>query len=156
VGSNLDDPVAQVGHALSELDELPRTHCAARSSLYRSAPMGPQDQPPYVNAVAALDTALGPDELLERLQEIERRHGRVRGAQRWGPRTLDLDILLYGDAVLSTERLTVPHPGLCERSFVLVPLLEIAPQLEVPGQGSVASLAEACAMAVPERLEAAP
>lgn len=146
LGSNLDDPAAQVMSALGELDTLPRTRCTKRSSLYRSVPMGPADQPDYINAVAELHTDLAPEELLDHLQAIERHHGRVRGAERWGPRTLDLDLLLYGERVLRTERLTIPHPGLHERAFVLYPLYEIAPEVWIPQKGSLEELVKRCPM----------
>lgn len=144
LGSNLADPIAQIQAALIALDQIPGTHCVRHSSLYRSAPLGSKDQPAYVNAVAALDTGLAALELLAELQAIEQRQGRVRGAERWGPRTLDLDLLLYGDTRCESEILSLPHPRLHERSFVLYPLYEIAPDIEVPGQGSVRELAERC------------
>jgi 2-amino-4-hydroxy-6-hydroxymethyldihydropteridine diphosphokinase len=143
LGSNLDNPEIQVKTAIEALACLPQTRLQARSSLYRSAPMGPQDQPDYLNAVVELCTGLDPEALLDNLQAIERAQGRVRG-QHWGPRTLDLDILLYGEDVLATERLTIPHPGIAERSFVLVPLAEINDQLEIPGLGAVQSLLKRC------------
>ncbi len=144
LGSNLNDPVQQVQVALAALSDLPETRCVRHSSLYRSAPLGQADQPDYINAVAMLDTRLSARQLLTELQAMERIHGRVRGAERWGPRTLDLDILLYGDMQLESEELTVPHPRLAERSFVLYPLCEIAPDLEIPGLGSVQQLMAAC------------
>jgi 2-amino-4-hydroxy-6-hydroxymethyldihydropteridine diphosphokinase len=145
LGSNLEDPVAQVRRALQELCAVADTRCGAQSSLYRSARMDPAGQPDYINAVAALDTGLDPERLLDALQAIERAHGRVRGPQRWGPRTLDLDLLLYGDAVIEAARLRVPHPGLHQRAFVLLPLQEIAPgELEVPGHGRLADLVARC------------
>lgn len=104
--------------------------------------MGPQDQPDFVNAVAALESSLSAQALLARLQAIEDQQGRVRGGQRWGPRTLDLDLLLHGDEVIAEAELTVPHPGLARRSFVLLPLLELAPEIEIPGQGPAATLLE--------------
>lgn len=140
LGSNLDDPVAQVEQALEELERVPGSHCTLRSHLYRSAPMGPQDQPDYINAVAALETSLDPVSLLDALQEIEQRHGRVRKGKHWGPRTLDLDLLLYGEQCINSSRLQVPHPGLRERGFVLVPLYEIAPELVLPGGESLGDL----------------
>jgi 2-amino-4-hydroxy-6-hydroxymethyldihydropteridine diphosphokinase len=143
LGSNLDNPESQVKTAIEALAGLPQTRLQARSSLYRSAPMGPQHQPDYVNAVVQLRTGLEPEALLDRLQGIEREQGRVR-AQHWGPRTLDLDILLYGQGVVATERLKIPHPGMAERSFVLYPLAEINGQLEIPGLGGVLSLLEQC------------
>lgn len=141
LGSNLDEPVVQVRRALVALEALPQTRLVARSSLYRSPPMGPPDQPDYVNAVAALLTALPAAELLAALQAIEAAQGRRRDGPRWGPRTLDLDLLLYGDLALNSETLVLPHPGLAERPFVLVPLLEVAPGLRVPGGSPVAQLA---------------
>jgi len=142
LGSNLQNPHDQVRRALQELGQVPRTRVDRYSSLYRSAPLGPQDQPDYVNAVACLVTGLEPLPLLDALQAIEQAHGRVR-ERHWGARTLDLDILLYGDHVLDLPRLQVPHPQMHRRSFVLKPLLEIAPGLEVPGRGPVAALAQA-------------
>ena len=121
LGSNLQNPESQVRRAIQALGELPGSGVQAASSLYRSTPMGPQDQPEYVNAVVQLATGLSPGELLDRLQRVEQAHERVRG-QHWGPRTLDLDILLYGDEVIATERLQIPHPGLAQRNFVLYPL----------------------------------
>jgi 2-amino-4-hydroxy-6-hydroxymethyldihydropteridine diphosphokinase len=137
LGSNLDEPVTQVRSALDALRGITATRRVNYSSLYRSAPLGPADQPDYVNAVAALDTTLTAHGLLSELQQIERRHGRKRNAQRWGPRTLDLDLLLYGMEQIHDDTLTVPHPGLCERNFVLYPLYEIAPQLILPGLGGL-------------------
>ena len=144
LGSNLDDPAAQVRRALDLLVSLPGSRLYSHSSLYRSAPLGPADQPDYVNAVAALDTDLDAHALLHELQAIETEQGRVRGDQRWGPRTLDLDLLLYGDAVINDAELTVPHPGLPVRAFVLYPLMEIAPDLMVPGRGSLQELVARC------------
>ncbi|MCC6715606.1 MAG: 2-amino-4-hydroxy-6-hydroxymethyldihydropteridine diphosphokinase [Gammaproteobacteria bacterium] len=141
LGSNLEDPRRQVRAAMAELDALPYTRLAARSRLYRSDPMGPPDQPDYINAVAAVDTILTPLALLDALMGVERAHGRIRNATRWGPRTLDLDLLVYGERIISQPRLTVPHPGIGERAFVLLPLMEIAPNLEIPGRGRVAALA---------------
>ena len=153
LGSNLDNPESQVKTAIEALAGLSQIRLQDHSSLYRSAPMGPQDQPDYVNAVAKLSTGLEPEALLDKLQGIERAQGRVR-AQRWGPRTLDLDILLYGQCVLATERLKIPHPGIAERSFVLYPLAEISGQLEIPGLGRVQSLLEQCPDAGLSRLPA--
>jgi 2-amino-4-hydroxy-6-hydroxymethyldihydropteridine diphosphokinase len=143
LGSNLDDPVAQVERALRELAELPRCHFGLASSLYRSAPLGPPDQPDYYNAVAGLLTQLDPFEFLAALQALERAHGRRRGGERWGPRSLDLDLLVYGGRVLTEAELTVPHPRIAGRNFVLLPLVEIAPHLPVPGLASAAQLAAA-------------
>lgn len=141
LGSNLGDPQAQLRQAFAELHALPSTRLCARSPLYRSAPLGPADQPDYLNAVAHLETALEPQPLLEQLQAIEDAHDRVR-EQRWGPRTLDLDVLLYADREIATQSLTVPHPHLRERAFVLVPLYDVAPTLHLPGGDALASLVE--------------
>ncbi len=137
LGSNLDDPRRQVSQALAELGSLPGSRLLASSSLYRTPPMGPPGQPDYINAVAQIETALSPHALLDALQAIERAHDRVRSV-RWGPRTLDLDLLLYDQQEIADERLCVPHPGLTERAFVVLPLLEIAPTLRVPGFGALA------------------
>ncbi len=143
LGSNLEGPREQLERAFDELERLPGTRLAGRSPLYRSPPMGPQDQPDYVNAVAVLETALAPHRLLAALQAIEAAHGRRR-ERRWGPRTLDLDLLLYGDRVIDTPDLAVPHPGLAQRAFVLRPLLDVAPDLVVPGLGPVERLLAEC------------
>lgn len=144
LGSNLDDPVAQVSRALDALAGIEQTYLLQASSLYASPPMGPPDQPEYVNAVAGLLTTLTPDALLDALQAIEQAHGRVRTGERWGPRTLDLDLLLYDDLQLETGRLTLPHPGLHERAFVLHPLAEVAPELVIPGRGPLRALLRDC------------
>lgn len=143
MGSNLQQPLDQLHRALPELHEIQRTSLQASSSFYISSPMGPPDQPDYINGVAALHTELAPLDLLNQLQEIELAHGRQRGL-RWGPRTLDLDLLLYGDQIIQNDRLSVPHPGIAERAFVLLPLAELAPELKVPGLGAVSDLLAAC------------
>lgn len=153
LGSNLGEPRTQVRQALAELGELPGTRVAACSALYRSRPMGPADQPDYVNAVAALDTELAPARLLHELQALERRHGRTRGGVRWGPRTLDLDLLVYDELRMNTAELTIPHPGVAERSFVLYPLRELAPELVIPGLGTVDQLTRRCPAEGLSRLE---
>lgn len=153
IGSNLDDPVARVRAALDALAALPHTELVARSPLYGSTPMGPTDQPDYVNAAAHLATALSPHALLDHLQRLEAAAGRERGGPRWGPRQLDLDIIVYGDRRIADERLDVPHPGAAERGFVLVPLADIAPALEIPGIGQVADLAAAAGGGDTWRLE---
>lgn len=140
LGANLNQPVQQLQQAIRALQQLPSSELIAVSSLYGSKPMGPQDQPDYVNAVAALDTTLEAEALLDALQQIEQLHGRQRKAERWGPRTLDLDILLYGTLVINSSRLTVPHYGLHQREFVLYPLYEIAPQLQLPDGTVLSSL----------------
>ena len=139
LGSNLGDPVHQLNDALAALETFPSTRLLRVSSFYRSRPMGPQDQPDFVNAVAELDTALPALQLLDALQAVEQAQGRVRG-QHWGPRTLDLDLLLYGNERISLPRLEVPHPGLPERAFVLYPLAELDPDLDIPGVGSIDAL----------------
>jgi 2-amino-4-hydroxy-6-hydroxymethyldihydropteridine diphosphokinase len=144
IGSNLNDPADQVGQAFQALADLPVSRLAARSPCYRTAPVGgPTDQPDYLNAAAALETALTPDALLAALQAIENAQGRVR-AERWGPRTLDLDLLLYGSITRDDPRLTLPHPRLHQRAFVLYPLHDIAPELIIPGQGELAALLGNC------------
>lgn len=144
IGSNLDDPAAQVGRALTALEQLPDTRLVARSRRYRNPPMGPQDQPDYVNAVAGLLTRLEPPALLAELQQLEEQLGRTRTpGDKWGPRIIDLDLLIHGISRHATERLTLPHSGISERNFVLFPLRDIAPLLHVPGQGTVVVLAAA-------------
>lgn len=152
LGSNLDDPPAHVSTAITEIGALPGVEIVAQSSLYSSPPMGPQDQPHYINAVLAVRTRLGSAALLEALQMLERAHGRSRDGVRWGPRTLDLDILLYGNEHAEGPRLHLPHPGLKERDFVVLPLHEIAPALVLPDGESLARVAtrlSASATAVP-------
>lgn len=142
LGANLGDAPTTLQGALEALRAWPAIEVAAASSLYRSPPLGPQDQPHYYNAVAEIHTALAAEALLHGLQTIEQRFGRDRSGERWGPRTLDLDLLLFGDALIATPRLAVPHPGLRERAFVLYPLHEIAPALVLPGGASLADLVE--------------
>jgi 2-amino-4-hydroxy-6-hydroxymethyldihydropteridine diphosphokinase len=132
LGSNLDNPIDQVKQALLALDTIPTTVLLKHSALYHSKPLGPQNQPDYINAVAVLTTELPPLTLLNALQTIENQQGRVRTALRWGPRTLDLDMLLYGNKQLATPQLILPHPGLYDRAFVLYPLYECAPDLVLP------------------------
>ncbi len=152
LGSNLDNPQAQVSRALTELDSLQGCRLYRVSSLYVSPPMGPTDQPDYVNAVAEIGTQLSAEVLLEQLQMLEAKHKR-EPTHRWGPRTLDLDILLYGDAVIETRHLSVPHPGVTERAFVLYPLAELNDQLMIPGAGRVESLLLDCPYAGLEKIE---
>ncbi|MHB0983551.1 MAG: 2-amino-4-hydroxy-6-hydroxymethyldihydropteridine diphosphokinase [Thiobacillus sp.] len=143
LGANLNDPAAQVEYALAELDRLPGTRLIARSSLYASAPVGYVDQPDFINAVAQVETDLAPRALLLALLDIEHRHGRERSFRN-APRTLDLDLLLYGDAHFHEDGLTLPHPRMCERGFVLLPLLEIAPDATIPGRGRAADWLDSC------------
>ncbi|MDP1927283.1 MAG: 2-amino-4-hydroxy-6-hydroxymethyldihydropteridine diphosphokinase [Thiobacillus sp.] len=143
LGANLNDPAAQVEYALAELDRLPGTRLIARSSLYASAPVGYVDQPDFINAVAQVETALAPRALLAALLDIEHRHGRERSFRN-APRTLDLDLLLYGDAHFHEDGLTLPHPRMSERGFVLLPLLEIAPDTVIPGRGRATEWIASC------------
>lgn len=140
LGSNLAKPVDQVNCALEALAHLPRTRLVQTSSFYRSKPLGPQNQPDYLNAVVALDTQLPADELLDCTQAIEQNQGRVRKAERWGPRTLDLDMLLYGNSVIASDRLIVPHYDMKNREFMLYTLAEIAPALVFPDGESLQQL----------------
>jgi 2-amino-4-hydroxy-6-hydroxymethyldihydropteridine diphosphokinase len=153
LGSNLNHPQRQIQAALAALDRLPLSVLSGRSSLYRSKPLADLDQPDYVNAVAVLDTALQPLQLLAELQAIENRQGRGRTSLRWASRSLDLDILLYGDRRLQSPALTLPHPGLCERDFVLYPLYEIAPDLMIPGHGSLHECLAGCPLRGLQRIE---
>lgn len=137
LGSNLEDPVAQVRAGLGALAALPQTRLIAASSLYRNPPAGYRDQPDFVNAVAQIETRLAPRALLDALLAIERAHGRLRDFPN-APRTLDLDILVYGEQAVCENGLTIPHPRMLERAFVLVPLAEIAPAAVVPGAGTAA------------------
>lgn len=155
IGSNLDSPIEQVTRAIDELGRVVASRLIARSSLYASSPMGPSEQPDYINAVAQLRTGLAPLPLLDELLAIEGAHGRVRGTERWGPRTLDLDLLLYGDWRIDSERLTVPHPGLHEREFVLYPLQELMGDIDVPGRGRLRTLVRCCPRGELKRLELA-
>ncbi|QKJ85891.1 7,8-dihydro-6-hydroxymethylpterin-pyrophosphokinase [Paramixta manurensis] len=132
LGSNLADPLQQVQNALAALAAIPHTHLVATSALYRTPPYGPPDQPDYLNAAVALDTTLSPEALLDHTQRIEQEQGRVRKAERWGPRTLDLDIMLFGTQTLNSERLTVPHYDMHNRAFMLLPLIDIAPNACFP------------------------
>ncbi|MDH4124802.1 MAG: 2-amino-4-hydroxy-6-hydroxymethyldihydropteridine diphosphokinase [Gammaproteobacteria bacterium] len=141
LGSNLNDPQQQVMTAIERLDALPGCKVLRRSSLYRSAPFGPVKQDDFINAVVVLETTVPADSLLARLKEMERIQGRVLRAERWGPRVLDLDILLYGSETIDLPGLTIPHPGIASRNFVLLPLREIAPELVIPGLGALAELA---------------
>jgi 2-amino-4-hydroxy-6-hydroxymethyldihydropteridine diphosphokinase len=142
LGSNLADPRSQLELALEELDQLPLTRLSIASRLYTSRPLGPRAQPDFINAVAGLETRLSPLALLDQLQALEQRHRRVRG-RHWGPRTLDLDLLLFDQECLSVPRLTLPHPEMARRAFVLVPLAEMAPDLRLPDGNEVATLAQA-------------
>ncbi len=154
LGANLADPVAQVRAGITALAALPQTRLVAQSSLYRTAPVGYTEQPDFINAVAALETQLTARELLIALLATEQSHGRVRSFN-CAPRTLDLDVLLYGDARVLEDGLTIPHPRMHERAFVLAPLAEIAPHCEIPGRGSVGALLRGIGVAGVTRMAAA-
>ncbi len=143
IGSNLGDARAHVLQAFEELARLPETRLEGRSALYRSAPVDAPGQPDYLNAAAGVDTELSAAQLLAALQDIERRHGRERPHAN-APRTLDLDLLLYDDASFSSPMLTLPHPRMHQRAFVLTPLLDLDPRLEVPGHGAARDLLARC------------
>ena len=143
LGSNLCNPIEQIRQAIASLDCIEQSYILSYSSFYQSAPMGPQDQPAFINAVAKLATGLEPLTLLDELHTIENQQGRKR-ASRWGARTLDLDLLLYGNTIINTQRLTVPHYGMKERDFVLQPLAEISPTLVMPCGESIKELLKHC------------
>lgn len=140
LGSNLEQPVKQVKKARTAINRLEKVQEVAFSSLYQSFPMGPEDQPDYINAVMAVTTSLVPIALLRCLQQIENQQGRERKDHRWTARTLDLDMLLYGNQQIDIPDLQVPHYGIADRAFVLYPLYEIAPELDIPGFGNISDL----------------
>lgn len=152
LGSNLADPIAQIKLAIKAVDSLDDVSLIEQSSLYASPPMGPQDQPDYINAVIEIDTCLFAHTLLDKLQEIELEQGRVRH-RHWGERTIDLDLLLYGENQLDDERLQVPHPGIAMRSFVLHPLAEIASDLTIPTMGNIQQLLVDCPLDGLQRID---
>jgi 2-amino-4-hydroxy-6-hydroxymethyldihydropteridine diphosphokinase len=137
--SNAQSPLQHITTAIQSLGDIQSTHVVGRSSLYKSKPVGPQDQDDYINAVVQIETELEALELLNNLQAIENEHGRERN-ERWGPRTLDLDILMFGDEIIQNDRIAVPHVEMSNRSFVLVPLAEIDSECVIPGKGSVREL----------------
>jgi 2-amino-4-hydroxy-6-hydroxymethyldihydropteridine diphosphokinase len=141
LGSNLDQPLLQIERAFTALAQLAQCRLIARSRLYKTQPLGPQDQPEFINAAAGLLTTLSARELLAELKRLERELGRAQPIVRWGPRVIDLDLLVYADTQISETDLTVPHRGLPERNFVLYPLRDLAPELLVPGHGRVSQLA---------------
>lgn len=149
LGSNLEDSILHIRQAFDELANLPTTRLLVYSSLYRSAPIGRLDQPDFINAVAHIKTALSPHALLNALLTIEQRHGRIRESLN-APRTLDLDILIYDDLQCQENNLTLPHPRMHQRAFVLQPLMEISPDCQIPGRGSIIQLLAACSS---QRLE---
>ncbi|MBQ4843947.1 MULTISPECIES: 2-amino-4-hydroxy-6-hydroxymethyldihydropteridine diphosphokinase [unclassified Pseudoalteromonas] len=146
LGANLDNPSAQLHSAIATLKKVTTCELLAVSKFYASKPMGPQDQPDYVNAVAKLTTSLAPEPFLDVLQSIELEQGRQRKNERWGARTLDLDILLFGNEVIDSQRLVIPHYGLCEREFVVYPLLEIEPYLVLPDGRKLQDVSEHVAL----------
>ncbi len=154
LGSNLGDSVARVREGMQALNAIPGVRLRRCSSLYRSAPVGIADQPDFINAVCEVETTLDPADLMRHLLEAERQRGRVRDGAKGGPRTLDLDLLLYGERTLTTPELVLPHPRLHERAFVLSPLSELNEALMVPGRGSVHTLLAACRDQRIERLTA--
>lgn len=154
LGSNLDRPEQQVLAAIRELAVLPQSRLIVTSSLYRSTPLGPQDQPDFINAVVKLETGLPAADLLGQLQQLERQHGRTRTVH-WGPRTLDLDLLLYADMIIDTDTLSVPHPQISLRGFVLEPLLEIEPAVAIPGLGPAREIYRQLAAAPLQKVAAA-
>ena len=151
IGSNLASPLEQVNAAVKAIGEIPESRIVAVSSFYRTPPLGPQDQPDYLNAAVALETALAPEALLNHTQRIELQQGRVRKAERWGPRTLDLDIMLFGQEIIHTDKLTVPHYDMYNRGFMLWPLYEIAPSLIFPDGISLQQRLDALAAEKPAR-----
>ena len=152
LGSNLENPVFQIQHAFEEIKQIPGTCLLCHSSLYKTAPVGRLDQPDFINAVALIETQLAPHDLLEALLMIEHNHGRMRKSLN-EPRTLDLDILLYGELQYQDEVLTIPHPRMAQRAFVLKPLMEIAPHCQIPGYGPIAPLLELCQAQQLERIK---
>jgi len=151
LGSNLEDPFKQIQSAYEEIKKLSDTHLLKCSSFYKSAPVGIVNQPDYINTVVEIDTALTPLELLKKLLKIELQHGRIR-TFRNAPRTLDLDILLYGNLKINDDKLTIPHPRMTQRAFVLYPLMEIAPHCDIPGNGKISQLIKTCSNQKIERL----
>ena len=156
LGCNLGERQQNLLRAVAEIEQLALVESVRCSSFYETDPMGPANQPDYINAVCETYTRFGAHELLDHLQAIEAAFGRVRTGERWGPRPLDLDIALYGQQIINTERLIVPHAGIAERSFVLWPLQELDPQLQVPGHGAVSDLAQKCPQYGIRRLQSTP
>lgn len=142
LGANLGEPAKQLRAAMAILSVTPGISLLAQSPLYRTAPLGPADQPYYCNAVCKVETALAPEQLLDQMLSVERAAGRVRAGDRWGPRLLDLDLLYVEGEQRQTAKLQLPHPGIAQRNFVLVPLADIAPALNIPGVGLVAEQAK--------------
>lgn len=154
IGSNLGESQQQISVACDAMSALAQTRVLKVSSLYCSKPMGPQNQPDYINAVCLIETALSPHALLAALQQIEQDNGRIRDGERWGARTLDLDILLYGSETIDTDDLIVPHCGMSEREFVLVPLFEVAPMMIMPDGKPISHWVANCSLDGLKRLSA--
>ena len=154
LGSNLDDPEQQVRRASAALDDVPQSLVVLRSGLYRTPPFGPVAQPDFINAVAGLLTRLDPRTLLRHLKDLEQRMGRTQPVVRWGPRRIDLDLLMHGESRIEESDLHLPHPGIAQRAFVLVPLAQIGPELMIPGVGRVKSLLNAADARDVERIDA--
>jgi len=153
LGSNLDQPLTQLSKAVEAMNSIAQTTVTGCSPVYRSAPLDYHDQPDFVNAVCELQTSLTAAALLQQLQKIELHQGRVREGHRYGPRTLDLDLLLYGQQQINEPDLIVPHPRLHQRAFVLYPLSDLEPDLQVPGHGSLAELKAGCSDQVLNRID---
>ncbi|MCG6938840.1 MAG: 2-amino-4-hydroxy-6-hydroxymethyldihydropteridine diphosphokinase [Gammaproteobacteria bacterium] len=143
LGSNIEQPFLQIKQAILALESLPGTRVLADSGYYTSKPMGPEDQPDYVNAVIEIETVLEAKQLLNHCQLIEQQQGRVK-KRHWGERTIDLDILLFADQQIAAKDLTIPHPGICQRDFVYLPLLKLNPEVEIPGKGMLNAMVESC------------
>ena len=141
LGSNIEDPALQIQNAITALNETSGIKVLMDSGYFKSKPMGPKDQPDYLNAVVEIETDLDAEALLESCQKIEELQGRVK-KRHWGERTIDLDILLYADQIITRKDLTIPHPGICSRDFVYMPLLKINPELQVPGKGMLKNIVE--------------
>ena len=161
LGSNIEhpefgSPIHQLTKAAAALSDDESIKDVEISSLYASTPMGPQDQPDYINAVVQLRCSCSADTLLDKLQQIEQEFGRVRKEERWGPRTLDLDILLFDQQIIQTKRLTIPHYGMAEREFVLVPLFELAPDMVMPDGRPIAAWVANCSLKGLRRLKSEP
>ncbi|MCW8091951.1 2-amino-4-hydroxy-6-hydroxymethyldihydropteridine diphosphokinase [Alteromonas sp. ASW11-130] len=146
LGSNMGEAGKHIESAFLAIAELEHTRLLRTASLYQSAPMGPQNQPDFINSVCLVETGLEPEVLLKQLQQIENDHGRERKGERWGPRTLDLDILLYGNYEIDTDILTIPHSGIADREFVLVPLFEIAPNMVMPDGKPISQWVASCSL----------
>ncbi len=149
LGSNIEQPYLQIKDAIIALDALPETSVVKDSGYFKSRPMGPKDQPDYVNAVVEIATAISANDLLKHCQHIEQQQGRIK-LRRWGERSIDLDILLYADEQIQSDDLSVPHPGICLRDFVYLPLLKLEPEIRLPGRGLLSGIVEKSA---PEKYE---